>query len=303
MTRRHVRKPARAPYFAALLLLLGNACVEDPEGHQQSLTVAASTDKIADGECADITITFRQVPPSGQSVELTTTVGLLNPDATADADKRKLTLTTATSKTLSARVCAGSKDETGRITARASGLDPAQSDALTVKLAEVVSAEIEAVFLSTAEIELRAPTATTSTLELQLIPTKPKASITGRVGLLACCDVDSTSAGGSADALCDSKLTVPPFVDVTSDSSATARATLTADGRAFTRTDGELRERDVTIHAYVPTDTSATCADLLVKSDKRWKQSSVVLRLTTRDPSAEPEEEEKQPGEAGAAGG
>jgi hypothetical protein len=236
---------------------------------------------------------------------LTTTVGVLSPDASAEADKRKLTLTTASSKELKARVCAGSKNETGRLTATASGLDPAFSHELTVKLAQVAVPEVEAIFLSAADIELHAPTATTSTLEVQLIPTKPNAEVTGRVGLLTCCDLAATSAGGSPATRCDSNLAVPPFVDVPSIGSATASATLTASGRAFTRTrtDGELRERDITIYAYAPTSTLATCADLALQSNKDWKQTSVVLRLSTRDPSAEPEEEKQPDGQAGAAGG
>lgn len=284
--------------LAYCTLQLAASCAPDPSANEQVMTVSISPISLQAGgdECANVTVKFTKKPASGQSVILTTTIGVLSPDAATEPAKRMQTLTTTSSKQVTTSLCPGVAIGTGRIVASASGLDSATSNDVTVQ-----RAPLDRVFVSASAVELHAPTQTTSTLRVDLIPSIPNADLTGtRVGLTSCCNLTATVAGGSADAACGSLVNMPPFVDFSAPSphTATAALALTVDGLAFTRATAEVKERDVRIYAYFPADASRSCAALGswpsgeggaggATTDER-RVSQVVLRLTTRDPAAEP---------------
>ena len=273
-----------------LLFLCFTACVPEPQDHKQSASVqVASSPALVSGandSCADVTVTLAQTPPSGQTVTLTTTIGVLSPGAATLADQRKVALTTAESKTLIAQLCPGSVPGAGYVTFSAPGIDPVQSTPVTVN-----SPSVAKLFLTATTVELHAPGHTTSTLQVQVFPARPQDDATAiRIGLLACCNLSAQDAGPSPIELCNDDITLPPFMDIagTSTTPATVTAWLTVDGQTFAsaRTDGSTHDRDVTVYAYLPNQLAPECSDLAQSagtSDDPWKSSSVVLRLTTRD--------------------
>jgi hypothetical protein len=284
---------------AALTIFCTTACVDDPSNHQQVMHVSvdSSTSLVsgARASCAEVSVTFNEPPPSGSTVTLSTTVGVLEPSTSDAGDSQQITLTTSSAKTLSAFLCPGTSPGTGTVTAAASGIAPATSTAVTVK-----DGSAAILFLIATDVDLHAPGQTSSTLEVSVVPATALEELgTTRVGFLACCNPDAQTAGATPNESCASDLSVPSFVDTSSAvlHQLTATASLTADGRAFTRAraDQRIRERDVSVYAYLPNGQSPKCSDLLAvqgTSGDSWHSSSVVLRLTTR--SAD------QTGESGA---
>ena len=289
MTIRMARHLPHCDVCRCLLVLCFTGCVPEPQDHKQSASVqVASSPTLVSGvadACADVTVTLTQTPPSGQTVTLTTTIGVLSPGAATLADQRKVALTTAESKTLTTQLCPGSVPGAGYVTFSAPGIDPVQSAPVTVN-----PPSVNKLFLTATTVELHVPGHTTSTLQVQVFPARPQDdATTTRIGLLACCNLSAQDAGPSPIELCNDDVTVAPFVDIAGASTAptTVTASLTVDGQTFAsaRTDGTIHERDVTVYAYLPNQSAPECSDLAQSagtSDDPWKASSVVLRLTTR---------------------